>query len=263
MTSSLADRIAIVTGASAGIGWAIAQDLVAHGARVVVNGRRAEKLRDAAERLNALGRPNAAVAVPGDAAEQSTIDAMFEAAARAFGAEADLVVVNAGRGLSGSVVTSDPGEWEEMIRTNLLGAARLMRTAAERMTADLEKRDGGKWQSRARDIVALGSVVGRHVSPYSSMYGSTKFGVHGLAEGLRRELSPKGIRVTLIEPGFVVSEFQGVAGYKDEWFKGVVEKIGPVLRPEDVARVISFACSQPPYVHVGDVLVRPTRQEYP
>ena len=150
-----------------------------------------------------------------------------------------------------------------MIRTNLLGAARLMRTAATHMLADLEKRDSGNWQARPRDIVVLGSVVGRHVSPYSSMYGSTKFGVHGLAEGLRRELSPKGIRVTLIEPGFVVSEFQGVAGYKDEWFKGVVDKIGPVLRPIDVARVVSFVCAQPPYVHVGDVLVRPTRQDYP
>jgi NADP-dependent 3-hydroxy acid dehydrogenase YdfG len=204
-----------------------------------------------------------AAAVAGDAADQATIDAMFAQAVKQWGAEPDLVVVNAGRGLSGSVITSDPGEWEEMIRTNLLGAARLMRTAAERLSADMEKRDGGKWQSRARDVIVLGSVVGRHVSPYSSMYGSTKFGVRGLAEGMRRELSPKGIRVTLVEPGFVVSEFQGVAGYKDEWFKGVVEKIGPVLQPADVARTISFICSQPPYMHVSDVLVRPTRQEYP
>ena len=262
MTATLANRVAIVTGASAGIGLAVAEDLLAHGARVVINGRRADKLHAVADRLNSTGM-GLAVAVAGDAAEQATIDAMFGAAGAKWGAEVDLVVVNAGRGLSGSVVTSDPGEWEEMIRTNVLGAARLMRTAAERMLADLEKRDGDKWQTRCRDIVALGSVVGRHVSPYSSMYGSTKFGVHGLAEGLRRELSPKGIRVTLVEPGFVVSEFQGVAGYKDEWFKGVVEKIGPVLQPEDVARVISFACAQPAYVHVGDVLVRPTRQEYP
>ncbi len=262
MSSTLANRVAIVTGASAGIGLAVAEDLLAHGARVVLNGRRAERLREVTDRLNSMGMGRA-IGVAGDAADQSTIDALFAASATQWGAAPDLIVVNAGRGLSGSVVTSDPSEWEEMIRTNLLGAARLMRTAAEKLTADMEQRDGGKWQQRARDVVVIGSVVGRHVSPYSSMYGSTKFGVHGLAEGLRRELSPKGIRVTLVEPGFVVSEFQGVAGYKDEWFKGVVEKIGPVLQPADVARTISFVCSQPPYVHMSDVLIRPTRQEYP
>lgn len=262
MSSSLTGRIAIVTGSSAGIGLAIAKDLAAQGASVVINGRRADKLLAVADQLNST-TPNRIIPVPGDASDQSTIDALFDAAVKHFGAEADLVVVNAGRGLSGSVVTSDTDQWEEMIRTNLLGAARLMRTAAHRMTADLEKRDANNWQARPRDIIALGSVVGRHVSPYSSMYGSTKFAVHGLAEGLRRELSPKGIRVTLVEPGFVVSEFQGVAGYKGEWFEGVVEKIGPVLQPEDVARTISFICAQPPHVHMSDVLVRPTRQEYP
>ena len=84
-----------------------------------------------------------------------------------------------------------------------------------------------------------------------------------LAEGLRRELGPKGIRVTLVSPGFVVSEFQGVAGYAEEWFKGVVEKIGPVLTPEDVARTVAFIVAQPAHCHVSDVVVRPTRQDYP
>ena len=185
---------------------------------------------------------------------------MLDRARDHFGREADLVVVNAGRGLSGSVLTSDPGQWEEMIRTNLLGAAHLMRAAAGRMLADLE---GADWRERARDIVVIGSNVGRHISPFSSMYGSTKFAVNSLAEALRREVGPRGIRVTLIEPGFVKSEFQGVAGYDPDWFEGVLEKIGPVLEPEDVARAVGFVTSQPAHVHVSDVLVRPTRQEYP
>ena len=109
----------------------------------------------------------------------------------------------------------------------------------------------------------IGSNVGRHISPFSSMYGSTKFAVNSLAEALRREVGPRGIRVTLIEPGFVKSEFQGVAGYDPAWFEGVLTKIGPVLEPEDVARAVSFVASQPAHVHVSDVLVRPTRQEYP
>lgn len=265
-SGQLAGRVVIVTGATAGIGLAIAKDVVSHGARVVINGRRAERLDAIARELNG-GHPTAiAATVVGDCAEQGVIDAMFDTARRAFGGDASCVVVNAGRGLNGSVVTSDPEQWEEMIRTNLLGAARLVRTAAQRM---LGSPDPAKvtlapdWTTRPRDIIVIGSVVGRHVSPFSSMYGSTKFGVHGLTEGVRRELGPKGIRVSLVEPAFVVSEFQGVAGYKDEWFKGVLEKFGPVLEPADVARLVSFIASQPAAVHVGNVLVRPTRQEYP
>jgi NADP-dependent 3-hydroxy acid dehydrogenase YdfG len=256
--NTLQNRIAIITGSTAGIGLAIAHDLTAQGAKAVLNGRRAEKLKQ----VSSTFKPGTTTSVAGDAADQSTIDELFTAAEK-LGAPADLVVVNAGRGLNGSVVSSDPAEWEEMIRTNLTGAARLLRTTAHRFLADLEQRDKNDWQKRPRDIVVIGSVVGRHVSPFSSMYGSTKFGVHGLAEGLRRELAPKGIRVTLIEPGFVVSEFQGVAGYKDDWFKGVVDRIGPVLEPEDVARAVTFACSQPARVHIGDILIRPTRQDYP
>lgn len=260
-------RTAIVTGSTAGIGLAIAHDLAKAGANVVVNGRRAGRLDEVTAQINrAAGRAPAAVSVVGDCAEQPVIDALFDTAKRAFAATPDMVIVNAGRGLSGSVVTSDPREWEEMIRTNLLGAARLIRTASQQMLGVTDPATAtlaADWQERPRDIVVLGSVVGRHVSPYSSMYGSTKFAVHGLAEGARRELSPKGIRVTLIEPGFVVSEFQGVAGYKDEWFKGVLDRIGPVLQPEDVARVVTFVTSQPAYMHMSDVLVRPVRQDYP
>lgn len=270
-------RVSLVTGATAGIGLAIAKELARAGHRVIVNARRAEKLRDVAAELNDLavarfpnGMTTRVVPVAGDASEQATIDACFDIATKAFGgggnpADVDAVIVNAGRGLAGSVVTSDDSQWEEMVRTNFTGAARLMRTAAHRMLAAVEEdsKGGRFWQQRPRDIVVIGSVVGRHVSPFSSMYGGTKFGVHGMTEGVRRELAPKGIRVTLIEPGFVVSEFQGVAGYKDEWFQGVVEKIGPVLGPEDVARSVGFVLSQPAHVHLSDILIRPTRQDYP
>lgn len=262
-TDDLSGRIAIVTGATAGIGRAVAEDLAARGARLILNARRAEKLTQLTRTLNAARPEPLAAAAPGDAADQAVIDSMLTAAVTHFGAEADIIVVNAGRGLSGSVISSDPAQWEDMLRTNVLGAARLLRAAALRMAADIVRRDAGNWQARPRDLIAIGSVVGRHVSPFSSMYGSTKFAVHGMVEGVRRELASKGIRVSLIEPGFVVSEFQGVAGYQDDWFKGVVERIGPVLQPADVAAAVSFICRQPPHVHVGDILIRPTRQDYP
>lgn len=258
MQEWLDGRIAIITGASAGIGEAIARDFVHRGARLVINARREGRLNELAAELGT----ERVTTVAGDAAEDETIERLFQTAYETFEDEADLVVVNAGRGLDGSVTTSDTEQWEEMIRTNLLGAARLMRAAAHRLIADIEN-SGSSWQQQARDIVVLGSTVGRHISPFSSMYGSTKFAVNSLAEALRREMGPKGVRVSLIEPGFVRSEFQQVAGYDNDWFTNVVERIGPVLTPEDCAEIISFIVSRPPQVHLSDALIRPTRQDYP
>lgn len=258
----LEGRIGLVTGASAGIGRAIAQTLVAHGAKVVINARRPEPLNT----LRAeLGERNAAV-VTGDAADPATIRAAFDAARATFGngqRDADLVVVNAGRGLNGSVMSSDTAQWEQMIRTNLLGAALLIREAGTRMLKQSEGKTGPAVIGTPRDILVLGSTVGRNVSPFSSMYGSTKFGVHGLVEGARRELGPRGIRVSVIAPGFVKSEFQDVAGYDPKWVEGMFEKLGPVLTPEDIARTVSFIVSQPAAVHINEVMIRSTRQDYP
>lgn len=268
------DRIAIVTGSTAGIGEAVARALASAGARVVVNGRRADRAEALARELAGTGEAGAGGggegglgegqqrvrAVAGDCADDAVI-ARLIAAARAWGRAPDLVVVNAGRGLKGGAIDSDAGQWEEMIRTNLLAAARLLRASSRAMLEDVGGEAGVL--GRPRDIIVIGSVVGRHVSPFSAMYGSTKFAVHGLTEATRRELAPKGIRVTLVEPGFVVSEFQGVAGYADEWFRQVMEKIGPPLTPGDVARVVGFIASQPAGVHVSDVMIRPTRQDYP
>ncbi len=255
-----------MTGASAGIGQATAALLHQRGASVVINARRAERLKEVAAEIGAAGGADRVRVVAGDCAETLVIDAMLDEAKRAFGAEADLVVVNAGRGLNGSVMTSDEAQWEEVVRTNVLGAARLIRGAGKRMLDRVPQDQcgqSGAWLKSARDVVVLGSVVGRHVSPFSSLYGSTKFAVHAMTEGVRRELAPRGVRVTLIEPGFVVSEFQRVAGYADAWFESMKEKFAPMLEPADIARMIEFVTAQPAHVHVSDLLVRPTRQEYP
>jgi NADP-dependent 3-hydroxy acid dehydrogenase YdfG len=263
-------RIAVVTGASAGIGEAIVRDLAARGARLVINARRKERLEALAKELGA----DRVAVVAGDAADESVVGAMLDAAKQRFGAEADLVIVNAGRGLRGGLYDSDPAQWEQIFRINLLGAARLMRAAAERMVG----KGGGvqipapgapppqppaDWEKRPRDIVVIGSTVGRHLSPFSSLYGSAKAGVHMLAEGLRRTLGPRGVRVSLIEPGIVRSEFQEAANYDPATFGKFMDSIAPVLAPEDIARMVMFIVSQPAGVHVNDVMIRPTRQEYP
>jgi NADP-dependent 3-hydroxy acid dehydrogenase YdfG len=259
MAGTLGGRVAIVTGASAGIGEAVAAAFVREGAKVVVNARRAERLNALVERLG----PQSTAAAAGDASDAAVIKGMLDTARSRFGSDADLVVVNAGRGLNGSVMTSDPQQWEEMVRLNVVAAARLIREAGTRMLGMSEGKSGATALERPRDLIVIGSAVGRHVSPFSSMYGGTKFAVHAMAEGVRRELAPKGVRVTLVAPGFVVSEFQGVAGYDPKWFNEVVERIGPALTPDDIAGAIVFAASQPARVHVSEMLIRPTRQDYP
>ena len=269
MGGTLGGRVGVVTGASAGIGEAIARDLVGAGARVVINARRKERLDALAGELGA-GR---VAVVAGDAADEGVIGAMLDAARERFGAEADLVVVNAGRGLRGGLYDSDQGQWEQVIRVNLLAAARLMRAAAERMIGNAAgpqvpapgaaPHPPEGWEQRPRDIVVLGSTVGRHLSPFSSLYGSVKAGVHMLAEGLRRTMAPRGVRVSLIEPGIVRSEFQEAANYDPVTFGKFMDSIAPVLTPEDIARLVAFMVGQPAGVHINDVMIRPTRQEYP
>jgi NADP-dependent 3-hydroxy acid dehydrogenase YdfG len=176
-----------------------------------------------------------------------------------FGRPADLVVANAGRGLGGSVTDSDLSQFEDVLKINVSGALALLQKSAREMTESQEK----TFPETAADIVILGSVVGRNISPFSAVYGASKFAVHALAEGLRRELGPKGVRVSLVEPGFVVSGFQAVAGYNDKMVQNLNEKFGPALIGDDIARTIHYIVSQPPHVHISDVVVRPTRQDYP
>ncbi len=246
-------RIAIVTGATSGIGEATVRRFAAEGFAVVGGGRTAEKLAALEKDLWPLFR-----GVAGDASKPEVIEELFTSAEAAFG-PADIVVVNAGRGLGGSVATGDTARIGEIFELNVIGALGLMRAAATRMVPRQEK----GFPKTAQDIVVLGSVVGRNISPFSALYGATKHAVHSLTEALRREIGPKGVRVTLVEPGFVLSGFQDGAGYSKEMVDGFVTRLGPLLVGADIADAIHYVVSRPPHVHVGDIVIRPTRQDYP
>lgn len=258
MSEFLSGRIAVVTGASSGIGKAIVQQLVSHGVKVIANARRKQRLQELERTFNKDSLKVKSIA--GDANQQEVVDSLLDAAPATFGSEADIVIVNAGRGLAGSVISSDIEQWDELVQINILGCLRMMRSAGLRLTNNAQKY---RWPTKPQDMVILGSSVGRHISPFSSVYGATKFAVNSLAEALRREIGPKGVRVTLIEPGIVESEFQSVAGYDSQWFNEFVERIGPALKPEHIAQLVCFIISQPAYIHINDVVVRPTRQDYP
>jgi len=246
-------RVAIVTGATSGIGEAVVRRFAAEGIAVVGNGRTADKLVALEKDLWPLFR-----GVAGDAGKDAVIEELFASAEAAFG-PADIVVANAGRGLGGSVATGDTARLMEIFELNVFGALALMRAASSRMVPRQEK----GYPQKAQDIVVIGSVVGRNISPFSALYGSTKHAVHSLTEALRREIGPKGVRVTLVEPGFVLSGFQDGAGYSQEMVDGFVTRLGPLLVGEDVADAIQYIVSRPPHVHVGDIVIRPTRQDYP
>jgi NADP-dependent 3-hydroxy acid dehydrogenase YdfG len=247
-------RIAIVTGATSGIGEATARKFAAAGFGVVGNGRNAAKLVSLEKEIGP-----AFCGVAGDAADNTVLEQLFASANERFGNPADIVVANAGRGLGGSVTSADLSQFEEVLKINVTGALALLQKAGQKM-ADRQQRI---YPISPSDIVIVGSVVGRHISPFSAVYGATKFAVHALAEGLRREVGPKGVRVSLVEPGIVVSGFQAAAGYDDELVQSFNDKFGPLLKGDDVANAIHYIVTQPPHVHISDIIVRPTRQDYP
>ncbi|HNZ32280.1 MAG TPA: SDR family oxidoreductase [Smithella sp.] len=248
----LTGKTAIVTGASSGIGKATAMTLAQAGAAVVIQARRKDRLVKLASDIEAKG--GKALAISGDASLTSDTDRLLEKTLewKAGGRKYDVVVVNAGRGLAGGMLSSDHYQWEEVYHTNVLGAAYLMRSAAKYF---VERKKG--------DIVAIGSVVGRNISPFSAFYGSSKFAVGAIVEGLRQEVCSHDVRVSLVMPGIVKSEFQKVAGYnEDNFYKGIAH-MGKLLDPQAIADGIYWLLTQPRNVNISEIMIRPTGQNYP
>jgi NADP-dependent 3-hydroxy acid dehydrogenase YdfG len=252
MSRLLENKTAIVTGASSGIGQATARALAQLGAAVVIHARREDRLDALASDIAAAG--GLALAVVGDASRPGDIDLLLEKTLDwdQGGNRYDIVVVNAGRGLAGSLLGSDEAQWREVFGLNVMGAAHLMRKAGQYLAG-----------RRTGDIVVLGSVAGHNISPFSSFYGSSKFAVGALAEGLRREIGPQGVRISLVKPGVVLSEFQAVAGYTEENFGKGVAQYGRLLEPGDIAEGICWLLTLPQHVNVGEIVIRPTGQNYP
>lgn len=227
------DRVFLITGASSGIGAATARAAAQAGHRLLLAARSTDRLEALAAELGGSER---AIAVACDVTDYRSQEAAVAAALEAFGG-LDIVFANAGfggaRGL-GADSSDSPERWHEMVATNLLGAAYTIRASLAAITA-----------SRGHFLIT-GSVVGRKVVP-GSFYSATKWGVTGLAEALRLQMNTTGVRVTLIEPGMSDTPFFD-------------EKPPVALHPEDLARAVMYAVSQPPHVDVNELLVRPTGQ---
>jgi NADP-dependent 3-hydroxy acid dehydrogenase YdfG len=252
MNKPLSGKTAIVTGSSSGIGYATASTLAQAGAAVVIHARRKDRLDELASEIAAQG--GKVLAVGGDASIQVDIDVLVDRALSwdEGGCKVDIVVVNAGRGLAGGILDSEESLWPEIYQVNVLGAAHLMRRAGQYMV-----------QRKSGDIVVIGSVVGRNISPFSGFYGSSKSAICAIAEGLRREVCTHKVRVSLVMPGIVLSGFQNVAGYDEENFGKGIAQFGKMLEPQAIADGIFWLLTLPPHVNVNEITIRPTGQSYP
>ena len=231
MTKSLEDQVLLITGASSGIGAAIAEHAVAAGMRVILGARRLDKLEALAAKL---GGEDRAQAVQLDVTDWESCQEFVATAQTAFG-RVDGFVANAGFGAPRGWLESTPEHWRDMVLTNVYGCAISIRAA---LPALLESRG---------DLVLTSSVAGRRNLP-GSLYSSTKFAVTAMAESIRMEVADKGVRVTSIEPGMVDTPFfdDGVP----DW----------VLQDEDIAQGVLFALSQPPRATVTTLTIRPSAQ---
>ncbi|MET4143041.1 SDR family NAD(P)-dependent oxidoreductase [Pedobacter sp. UYP1] len=254
------DRIAIITGASSGIGKSTAVKLAEKGIRMILNARDEDRLKEVEEAVNKIANNDCCRIVPGDISSAGVIDLCIKECIDTWQDLPSIFLASAGRGLPGTLISSNSEEWDELIDTNVKGLMYQLKGISKNM---LELSAGRDYVKNPMDIIVIGSSIGRNVSPFNPIYGATKFAAHGLTEALRRELGPSGIRVTLVEPGLVETNFQKTAGYNEDWFKNYSKEVGPVLSGDDIAKVISFMIDLPGNVHMDNISIRPTRQAYP
>ena len=244
----LTGRVALVTGASSGIGEATAVALAQHGAMVAVAARRRERLEQLVLRLAALGAES--LLLEADLSEAAQAQRVVVAAEEGFG-RLDILVNNAGVMYLEPIDVADHERWRRMLELNLLAAM----VATQAALPGMRKRREGH-------VVNISSTAGRIANPNASGYAASKFGLGAFSESLRREVHQDNIRVTVIEPGAVATELRthiphaGTRQALDSWAGSVRQ-----LQGEDIANAVLYAVSQPPYVNVNEILIRPTDQE--
>ncbi|HEY4383524.1 MAG TPA: SDR family NAD(P)-dependent oxidoreductase [Ktedonobacteraceae bacterium] len=248
MAGSLTGKVAIITGASSGIGEATAIALAAQGASIALAARREDRLKSLAKRITDQG--GKALTIVADVADEAQANEIIHKAHQEFG-RVDILVNNAGVMLLGLIDGANTEDWRRMINVNVLGLLYTTHAALPIMK-----------QQKSGHIVNISSVAGRMARAGAGVYNVTKWGVGAFSEALRQEVTPHNIRVTIIEPGAVATELmehvtdQKAKQQQSEWLK----QIEP-LESEDIAAAIAYAVTQPPRVNVNEMLIRPTQQE--
>ena len=248
MAQQLAGKVALVTGASSGIGEATAVALSAEGAAVAIAARRVDRLEALKGKLEADGATVLALEL--DVTDEAACSRAVERTVAGLGG-LDIVVNNAGVMLLGPIEGADTEDWRRMIDTNVYGLIYLTHAALPHLLAH----GGGH-------VVQVSSVAGRVARAGSGVYNATKFAVNAFSESLRQEVTTRGVRVTMVEPGAVATELQSHITHADTK-AGIEQWIGGMrpLQADDIARAVVYAVTQPPHVSVNELLIRPTDQD--
>ncbi len=244
----LKNKVAIITGASSGIGYATALTLSKAGIRVAVGARRTERLQELEKQI--IKNNGEILVQKTDVTRKSDCDSLVNTIVEKWG-KVDILINNAGLMPLSYFKNGKVEEWEQMIDVNIKGVLYCTSAVVPYM---LEKKSG--------HIINISSVAGRIVFAGGSVYCATKHAIAALSEGLRKELSPTyNIRVTCIEPGAVETEL--LESITDESMTGFIQatKNMETLRSEDIANAILYAVQAPGHVNVNEILIRPTAQE--
>ena len=252
MSESLSGTVALVTGASSGIGEAAAVALAERGATVALVARRRDKLDALAERIGGGGK---ALVIEADVSDQAQAQAAVETAVGELG-RLDTLVNHAGVMLLGPIVGAPLEEWQRMVSLNVLGLLYCTHAALPHLLAAAE----GDPRSVA-DVVNISSTAGRVARLNSGVYNATKFGVAAFSESLRQEVTGRHLRVSIIEPGAVMTEL--ASHNRPEIIEVMRGTFGSIemMHAEDIAESILFTVTRPRHVAVNEVLIRPTEQE--
>lgn len=244
----LQGRVALVTGASSGIGEQTAVALASQGATVALAARRVDRLQTLADLLLEGGWNTFPLRL--DVTREDQVHEALDEVDRRCG-RLDILVNNAGVMLLSPVAEASTDDWRRMIDINLLGLMSVTKAALPFM-----RRGGGG------HIVQIASLAGRIANPAAAAYAATKFGVVGFSESVRREVYKDKIRVTVIEPGMTATEL-GDHITNDGMKANLAERLASIepLRVEDIAAAVVYAVTQPPRVNVNEIVIRPTAQE--
>ncbi|ESW82959.1 MULTISPECIES: SDR family NAD(P)-dependent oxidoreductase [unclassified Mesorhizobium] len=247
VSSALAGKVALVTGASSGIGEATAVALAAAGAKVAIAARRADRLEALAARIEEAG--GAALRIEADVTSNDDVTAMVDKVVAEWG-RLDILVNNAGVMLLSPAADAELDDWRRMVELNLLALMGVTKAALPHLRA------------AKGHIVNVSSIAGRVANPGASGYAATKFGVVGFSESLRREVYADKVRVTVIEPGLVRTEL-GDHVTNPAAKAGLDQRLAAMeaLTAEDIAAAILYAVGQPAHVNVNEIVIRPTDQE--
>jgi NADP-dependent 3-hydroxy acid dehydrogenase YdfG len=255
MAERLDGTVALVTGASSGIGEATARVLAAQGAAVALAARRTERLEQLAKEITGSGGGGRALVLETDVTDKAQAQAAVARTVAELG-RLDILVNNAGVMLLGSIENAPLEEWEQMVRLNVLG---LLYTAHAALPHLLQAAERAPRQ--VADLVNISSVAGRVARNRNGVYAMTKFGVVAFSESLRQEVTGRHVRVAVVEPGVTATELQShmreaVRQQSLQRFAGVEP-----LAAEDIAETIAYIVTRPRRVAVNELLIRPTEQE--